>query len=245
MALAVHLLLPVDPKTVVEQAAHPVFANLAASLEEAASALAEGNPERAEAALWRAREIDTRIAGLREALDAGYETARLSPSRRGALKRLAPYFEAADSLDLAVRNTRVLARAAVGLVRHGEPAPGLLSEAVLDLARAVEDLACYLEQPDREPEAPEGSFGGSPEGAACRFALKAVGEATAALDERNDLPASMLVGQVRSTALDLLRASSIHLDEAAGELDGAVRAASNRVSGSHRDHPSGCASPAA
>ena len=178
VALAVHLLLPVDPKTMVEQAARPVFANLAASLEEAASALAEGNPERAEAALWRAREIDTRIAGLREALDAGYETARLSPSRRGALKRLAPYFEAADSLDLAVRNTRVLARAAVGLVRHGEPAPGLLSEAVLDLARAVGDLAGYLEQPDREPDAPKGSSGGSPEGAASRFALKAVGEAT-------------------------------------------------------------------
>ncbi len=153
------------------------------------------------------------------------------------LDRLGYYAVAADQLDLAVRNTRVLARAAVGLVRHGEPAPGLLSEAVLDLARAVEDLAWYLEQPDREPDAPEG--------AASRFALKAVGEATLALDERNDLPASMLVGQVRSTALDLLRASGMHLDEAAGELDGAVRAASDRASDSHRGHPSGFASTAA
>ena len=144
-----------------------------------------------------------------------------------------------------MRNTRGLARAAVGLVRHGEPAPGLLSEAVLDLARAVEDLAGYLAQPDREPDAPEGRFGGSPEGAASRFALKAVGEATVALDERNDLPTSMLVGQVRSTALDLLRASGMHLDEAAGELDGAVRAASDRASDNHRDHPGEFASTAA
>jgi hypothetical protein len=36
----------------------------------------------------------------------------------------------------------------------------------------------------------------------------------------------VLVGQVHSTAVDLLRASGMHLDEAAGELDGAVRAAS-------------------
>lgn len=48
------------------------------------------------------------------------------------------------------------------------------------------------------------------------------------LNERSDLPTSMLVGQVRSTAVDLLRASGIHLDEAAGELDGAVRDASER-----------------
>ena len=223
VALAVHSLLPVDPKTMVERAARPIFADLTAALEEAASALAVGDPARAEAALWRAREIDARVAGLREALDAGYETARLSPSRRRALGRLAPYAEAADSLDLAVRNTRVLARATVGLVRHGEPAPGLLSEAVLDLARAVEDLAGYLEQPGREQEEEEVL-----DRPANRFALKAAGEATVVLGERSDLPTSVLVGQVRSTAVDLLRASGMHLDEAAGELDGAVREVSER-----------------
>jgi uncharacterized membrane protein YgaE (UPF0421/DUF939 family) len=235
VALAVHSLLPVNPRTMVEQAARPIFADLTAALEEASVALAAGDPARAEAALWRAREIDVRVAGLREALDTGYETARLSPSRWRALKRLAPYAEAAESLDLAVRNTRVLARATVGLVRRGEPAPGLLSEAVLDLARAVEDLAGYLEEPGREQPPP------ARERPASRFALKAAGEATVALDERNDLPTSVLVGQVRSTAVDLLRASGMHLDEAAGELDGAVRAAS----GSNREHPGGLAGTAA
>ena len=225
VALAVNSLLPLNPNTLVRQAARPIFDDLKVALEEAASALAEGDPNRAESALRRTREIDARVAGLREALDAGYETARLSPSRRGSLKRLAPYAGAVDSLDLAVRNARVLARAAVGLVRRGEPAPGLLIEAVLDLARAVEDLAGYLEEPGREPEATEVA-------ATKWFALKAAGEATDALGERNDLPTSVLVGQVRSTAVDLLRASGMHLDEAAGELDGAVR----DVSLSH-EHP--------
>jgi hypothetical protein len=61
---------------------------------------------------------------------------------------------------------------------------------------------------------------------ASRFALKAAGEATAVLHERSDLPTSVVVGQIRSTAVDLLRASGMDLDEAAGELDGAVRNAS-------------------
>src|SRR5919107_5219765 len=64
VALAVHSLLPVDPKTIVEQAARPIFADLTATLEEASNALAAGDPERAEAALWRAREIDVRVAGF-------------------------------------------------------------------------------------------------------------------------------------------------------------------------------------
>ena len=33
----------------------------------------------------------------------------------------------------------------------------------------------------------------------------------------------MLVGQIRSTAVDLLRASGMHYDKVAGELDGVVR----------------------
>jgi hypothetical protein len=44
-----------------------------------------------------------------------------------------------------------------------------------------------------------------------------------------------------ATAVDLLRASGMHLDEAAGVLDGAVCAAS----GNHREHPGGLASTAA
>jgi uncharacterized membrane protein YgaE (UPF0421/DUF939 family) len=60
VALAVHSLLPVNPRTVVEQAARPIFADLAAALEEASVALAAGDSARAEAALWHAREIDVR-----------------------------------------------------------------------------------------------------------------------------------------------------------------------------------------
>jgi hypothetical protein len=200
VALAVRAVFPSDPRHIVERAAHPIFADLVGALEETAAALRERDLGRAEGALQLARDIDGRMGAFREALDAGYDTARLSPARRRALGQLGLYSTAADQLDLAVRNVRVLARAAVATIREGGVAPEALSETVLDLARAVETLSAYIE----EPEHPVETRG---------FALEAAGGATAVLEERNDLGTSMLVGQVRSTAVDLLCASGMSSTE--------------------------------
>jgi hypothetical protein len=156
--------------------------------------------------------MDGRMGAFREALDAGYDTVRLSPPRRRALGKLGLYATAADQLDLAVRNVRVLARAVAAAVREGEPAPEALSETIRDLARAVETLSAYIEEPEHPVETR-------------RFALEAAEGATAVLLERNDLRTSMLVGQIRSTAVDLLRASGMDSTES---LE-ALRKAANRT----------------
>ena len=78
-----------------------------------------------------------------------------------------------------------------------------------DLARSAEALAAQLEEPSR---AAGTGF----------FALEAAGKATTALGERSDLETSMLVGQVRSTAVDLLRASGMDPETATSALDGVV-----------------------
>ena len=201
VTLGVRSVFPSDPRHMVERAAHPIFDDLVDALRETATALRAGNLEMAEHALRMARETDARMDAFREALDAGYDTARLSPPRRRGLGQLALYATAADQLDLAVRNIRVLARAAVTTVREGGAVPETLSENILDLAYAVETLAAYIEEPEHPVETR-------------RFALEAAGGATAVLDERNDLRTSMLVGQIRSTAVDLLRASGMDRAEA-------------------------------
>jgi uncharacterized membrane protein YgaE (UPF0421/DUF939 family) len=201
VALAVRAVFPSDPRHLVERAAHPIFDDLVEVLRETATALRAGNLEMAEHALQKAREMDGRMDAFREALDAGYDTARLSPPRRRAFGQLAIYAKAADQLDLAVRNTRVLARSAATTVREGGTVPEALSETILDLAYAVETLVAYIEEPEHPVETR-------------RFALEAAGEATALLAERNDLRTSMLVGQIRSTAVDLLRASGMDSAEA-------------------------------
>jgi hypothetical protein len=210
-ALAVSAAFPSNPSTRARQAARPVLEDLATALRDAAAALIGGNLELAEAALSEARRIDATVARLREELDGGYQIARLSPPRRRHLGPLGYYVAAADQLDLAVRDTRVLARAAVTLVREKGAAPGQLGEAILGLALAVEALAGYLERPDQALDD------------ARQFALGAAGEATSVLQSSNDLETSALVAQIRSTAIDLLQAAGMESSEALEALREASR----------------------
>src|SRR5215217_3210336 len=210
VALAISAAFPSNPTTRARQAARPVLEDLATALRDAAAALIGGDLELAQSALSEARRIDTRLSQLREELDGGYQIARLSLPRRRHLGRLAHYAAAADQLDLAVRNIRVLARAVVTIVRDKGAAPGQLPEAILELALAVEALAVYLEKPDNPLDARH-------------FALGAAGGATSALKSSNDLETSVLVGQIRSAAIDLLQAAGMDQSEALQALREASR----------------------
>lgn len=210
VALAINYLFPINPERHVERTARPIFDELAAALEEIARALSEGDRERAERVLTKTREIDDRVRHFDEALAASHETARLSPTGRRALKHLQLYSNANVRIELAVINTRVLARGATNTIRRGDSIPRILPEAVQDLSQAVKSLANYLEE-NQEPDE------------ARRYALDAARKATRILRDRHDLGISVLVGQIRSAAVDLLRSTGMDqasalqaLEEAAG-----------------------------
>jgi hypothetical protein len=211
VALAISAAFPSNPITRVRLAARSVLEDLATALRDAAAALIGGDLELAERALSEARRIDARVAQLQEELDGGYQIARFSPPRRRHLGHLAYYATAADQLDLAVRDTRVLARAAVTLVREKGVAPGSLAEAILELALAVEALAGYPEHSDHSIDDTRS------------FALGAAGEATSVLRSSHDLETSALVSQVRSTAIDLLQVAGMDSSEALEALHEATR----------------------
>jgi uncharacterized membrane protein YccC len=201
VALVINHLFPVDPERMVERAARPIFEELAVALEEVATALIGRDRERVEALLESVRELDDRVRSFNEALSAGYETARLSPTRRRSLKHLELYAGASISIELAVINTRVLVRGAANTLRRGEAVPPVVPQAISDLSRAVRALANYL----KESEGPE---------EARRFALEAARGATEALKERHDLTVTVLVGQVRSMVVDLLRSTGMNQEQA-------------------------------
>jgi uncharacterized membrane protein YccC len=210
VALAINHLFPVNPERLVEREARPIFDELASVLEEVSASLRESDPERAERTLMRARQIDGMVKAFNESITAGYETARLSPTHRRSLRHLELYSKAGLRVELAVINTRVLARGAANAVRRGDSVPSSLPEAVLELSQAVRALAVFLERP------------GPPDDAR-RYALEAARRATKILEERHDLATSVLVGQIRSAAVDLLRSTGMDqasalkaLEEAAG-----------------------------
>jgi len=117
------LLFPLDPIKHVNQAAEPVFNQLADALEQTAAGLAAGDHDRASQALEQARAIDPLVRSFQQALTVGYQVARLAPFRRRALGELDPYASAARQVDYAVRNTRVLARSAMVLLAAKRSAP--------------------------------------------------------------------------------------------------------------------------
>jgi uncharacterized membrane protein YgaE (UPF0421/DUF939 family) len=227
VAVVINMLFPVDPERRIERSARPIFDELAATLEEAAAALENVDFEGAESALVRARITDDEVDDLRDSLEAARDTARLSPVRRQSLGRLGYYELATDHLDLIVPSARVLARASLRLLRGGEPAPKVLSGAVRDLSRAVGALAEYLEEPGRSPEDTR------------RFALAAASDANAVLQERNDLAIAALVGQIRSTTVDILRGTGMDYQEALAALEESVARSPQEPTDTPRSrHPS-------
>jgi hypothetical protein len=124
----------------------------------------------------------------------GGETARFSPGRRSSRGELDRYARAARHIDFAVRNTRVLARHAVRYVRGGGSAPAALQEAIHDLGLAVWALAAELDHPTGNTDVRT-------------LAARAASRATELFGENPELGLGEIVAQVRSTAIDLVRAA--------------------------------------
>ena len=219
-ALLINALLPVNPERMVEDAAFPVFDESAAVLEEVADALEDGDARRVQRAYVKAREIDARVSGLKEAVAAGRETARLAPPRRGSLGHMELYAGAADQIDLTVRDVRALARAALSVVQPEaeDPVPERLPTAIRGLARATEALAAYLQTSGDPPEETR------------RLALEAATEASTLLEEHEDLASNLgvnaLVDQIHSSAVDLIGGTGMDRSEALQALQEATGRAS-------------------
>ncbi|ASW56948.1 FUSC family protein [Plantactinospora sp. KBS50] len=210
VALGVGLvLLPFNPLRVVDRAARPALETLARELDVTSRALADGDPDRAQAALDRVQEVQQHMAGLQEALEAGRETATLAPVRWRRRGALAQYVEGAEFIEHAVANAGTLIRRSVTALEDGEPIPDPLPSAVAQLAEAVRQLVAELGA-GLEPEATR------------ERALRAVGEAGRAYADGVGFSGSVVVAQLRTTASDLLRASGIDRIEANRQVRRAV-----------------------
>jgi uncharacterized membrane protein YgaE (UPF0421/DUF939 family) len=210
VALVVNgLVLPADPVAMVRRPLLPLIDELAATLDDIAVAILERDRDQAERALRRARGLDELSAQLAEEVAVSRETTQFAPPRRRLRGRVERYAEAAVHVDLAVRNVRVLARGTIRAVRLDENVPPDAAEAVRDLAAAVRAVPEAVEHRDRVGRVREP-------------ALRAAATATRVLEETGNLSVSVIVGQVRSTATDLLGGTGLGADEAAEQVRRAV-----------------------
>ena len=201
------LALPPDPVRLLQRDGVPLLDELAGTLDDVADALADEDRDAAERALLRARRLDRLAAAFAEALATGRETAVAALPRRRSMGALEAYAQIAAQLDLAVRNTRVIARGARRGLEVGDRMPPQVATAVRELAASVRALAPWLEDP-------------SDCGPARDAAVRAAAEAGEVLETTANLSVSLVVGSVRAAAVDILRGTGLERDEALARVRG-------------------------
>lgn len=198
VGVAVLALIPLNPLGRVRRTARGVLGEMANVLDAIADALERRDPIAARQALARARALDSSLETFLEAVQLAEEAGQLRPGAR-TRRGIRRYTAAVGPLDFVVRDIRVLARATVRAVELEHDVPAALPEAIRDLARAVRGVGDALDR-GYQARAPEEDV-----------LVAAVERASRAASGPVDMPIGALVGQIRSTATDLLRA--IGLDE--------------------------------
>ncbi|MFI7598182.1 aromatic acid exporter family protein [Actinoplanes sp. NPDC049681] len=212
---ATQLAVARKPLTPLVDAAQKTYADLADLLADLNKAVGHCDEPAAHAVLDRAHQLNDCVERLHsEALAAG-ETLRLRVRRRRRLAQVRDVEQTTHQLDHVVGNIWVLARNAVTLTRLHASTPPDLTRALDALASAVrsagESLASDLVGPG-DPDRHAGQ--------ADADALEAVRIAAKLLEDEPSLPLSMIIGQIRTTAVDLLR--GVGQDDVMSRVDEAL-----------------------
>jgi uncharacterized membrane protein YgaE (UPF0421/DUF939 family) len=201
VGLILWLGLPRNPLRAAQQASTPLFSELTSVLEAVAAGLERHDPEAGEQALARARTLDARVEHLQEVLELASETVRFAPGQRRRRATVARQSASVGQLELAVRNVRVLARAATRVSELEPSTPAGLVASVRELAAAFAAL-------EREFNDGDGAE------AVRRHALAAAGGATSLVERGGSMALGAAVAQVRSTVTDILQALGLKRGEA-------------------------------
>ena len=199
VALVAAAIVPRAPLRRPRTQAAVVVRKIAELLHDAARCTRDGDVDRAVGVLASARATDGLLTELRAASAEGLSVIASSPFRRAQGEQVRTVADLTDTLDRAMRSTRVLARRVAVLATRHIPVPAAYGSVLDDLAEAAEVVARALAE-NAHPQ-----IG--------RSALLAVGRRTAEL-ERPGLMVGVLLVQLRSVIVDLLQLTGLD-DEAA------------------------------
>ncbi|MBB2947027.1 uncharacterized membrane protein YgaE (UPF0421/DUF939 family) [Actinoplanes lutulentus] len=179
--------------------ARQTYADVADLLGDLNDALETSDEPAAEDVLERAHRLHDCADHLRTEVEAAAETVRLRIRRRRRLDQLRDVEQTAHQLDHVVRNVGMLARHAAAAIRLNTVTPPDLRRAIEALSDAVraagESLATDLTGGDPDRHA----------GQADADALDAVRIAGKLLESGPSPTLTLVIGQIRTAAVDLLR----------------------------------------
>ncbi|WP_374314756.1 aromatic acid exporter family protein [Microbacterium sp.] len=200
-ALLVTALIPRNPLRAALRDGRAVFAAMENASAAITQGLRRGDRMRAERGLEKSRALQPLLDSWRSSLESGRAIARISPFLRRGRDELVRQERIRESVDLATRNLRVVARRAVYLCDDGMPRP-VSADVLADIVRGAGFVRDSLDDLGFEP--------------AARAALVAV---AARLDPATLLPGASfgeqnLIAAMRPLVVDLLTATGMPPDEA-------------------------------
>jgi uncharacterized membrane protein YgaE (UPF0421/DUF939 family) len=202
LGIAAIAVLPGNPPRIARKHANRMINELTVALTRGAEALETRDPGIAADALRRIRSQQP-IDDYRDALRTAREILVISPLQRRRRGVVRSYVDAAEPLDHALRNCRVLLRRTRSALVDDEPVPASLPEGLRALAAATEELAETLGE--------------------SRSAARAALRAAASTVDNDSLAHSgfstqVVAAQLRSIVVDLLQATGMRHDEARAQL---------------------------
>jgi uncharacterized membrane protein YgaE (UPF0421/DUF939 family) len=200
VALAAATIAPAAAIRRPRQQASEVLNELAAILIETADGLRDSDEDKVTDALRRARASESLLDDLRSAADEGVAVVRLSPFRRRHRGRVQQIADLVVPLDRAIRNIRVLVRRCAVSVWRDEKMPSEYPMLLERLADGVRLIAESLFEPHAD--------------VAAHRVLGELGRRTAVMPIPGSLSGVVVLGQIRSTIVDLLELTGTSYDEA-------------------------------
>lgn len=193
-------LVPVHPVLRARKSAADILGTASAVLALVADGLVANDPKPIKEGLQKARESQSAIDGLRSSLSGGREISRLAPLYWNSRERFDRLAAAADPIDNAMRNIRVLARRSLTLVRDDEILDPRLVDEVEKLSHAVDVLRrVVLADPGQQPDRAE----------AARVLRSVAVGARPELVEHAGISATVVFAQIRSLIVDLLQVAGL------------------------------------
>ncbi|WP_433015322.1 FUSC family protein [Kribbella sp. CA-294648] len=200
VALAAATIAPAAAIRRPRQQATGVLNELSEILIETADGLRAHDAEALTDALRRARASEALLDDLRSAAEEGVAVVQLSPFRRRHRGRVQEIADLVVPLDRAIRNIRVLVRRAAVSVWRDERMPDEYPQLLDRLADGTRLIAESLFEPAAD--------------VAAHRVLGELGRRTAVLPTPPALSAVVVLGQIRSTIIDLLELTGTTYDEA-------------------------------
>ena len=195
VAVAVVALVNRDPLRAMHDAAGPALGRLAVTLDATADALAASEADRARRLQADAAGLVPTLLELSQALERVRETASLS-RRPQAAAALARYRTAVPTLVLIAGDVTGVARSVARAIELESDVPDDLVVATRKLAAATRGLRRYLRDGHGLEEVRAESTAGAE-------------QASRTIEGEAPMPIGALVGELRSTSADLLRATGL------------------------------------